>query len=87
MRDMTDKETAEHIRQWANQTHGLFAWPTDGCGYDQHIKFVNHRNANYDHIQTMTQVEWKQFLLDYADSLDGGTGAVSQTDKEQEDGR
>jgi len=66
---MNDKETAEHLRKYVAEEHGKFSWPTDACGYDQHIKFVHHRNANYDRIQKMTKEEWEQFVLDYANSL------------------
>ena len=66
---MNDKETAEHLRKYVEEEHGTFSWPTDACGYDQHIKFVEHRNANYDRVQKMSKEEWKQFVLDYAESL------------------
>ena len=68
--EMNNKQTAQHLRNYANTQHGTFSWPTDACGYEQHIKFVNHRNANYEAVQTMTQEEWKQFVLDYAASLE-----------------
>ena len=67
MKDMTDKETAEHLRDWVETNHGIFAWPTDACGYDQHIKFAKHRNKNW---KGQTKEEFKQFVLDYADSKD-----------------
>ena len=66
---MNNKETAEHLRKYVEEKHGTFSWPTDACGYDQHIAFVHHRNANYDLIQKMTEAEWKQFILDYAETL------------------
>ena len=62
---MNNKETAPYLRKWVKTAHGHFAWPTDGCGYDQHIKFVCHRNENWDET-----ISWEQFVLDYADSLD-----------------
>lgn len=66
LRDMTDQETAAHLRHWVTESHGPFAWPTDACGYDQHIKFVEHRNANW---HGGTSAAFQQFVLDYADSL------------------
>lgn len=65
MTGMTDAETAAHLREWANGggSHSLFAWPTDGCGYDQHIRFVEHRNQNWK------GGDFNQFVRDYADSL------------------
>ena len=70
---MTDQETAHHIRNYVSSgPHGVFSWPTDDCGYDQHIKFVNHRNENWE---GNTDKEFNQFLLDYANTLDGITNA------------
>ena len=63
---MTNKETAVHLRKYVEEPHGIFSWPTDACGYDQHIRFVKHRNENYN---GSTEEDWKQFILDYADSL------------------
>ena len=63
MKGMTDKETADHLREWVNKNNGIFAWPTDACGYDQHMKFVKHRNQNWN------GGDFNQFVLDYADSL------------------
>jgi len=61
---MTDKEAADHIRKKIEMPEMPFAWPTDGCGYEQHIKFVRHRNANW------RGGDWKQFVLDYAAKLE-----------------
>lgn len=69
MRNMTNAQTAEHLRKYVEQPHGTFSWPTDACGYEQHIKFVKHRNANSDKVSEMNNEEWKKFILDYADSL------------------
>lgn len=69
MKDMTNEETANHLRDYVKSRHGTFSWPTDACGYDQHIAFVKHRNENYERIGKMTGEEWNQFVLDYADSL------------------
>lgn len=66
---MTDKETAEHLRQWVadggTSRVGPFGWPTDGCGYEQHMRFVKHRNA-----QTALIGDYNKFVLEYADKLD-----------------
>ena len=64
---MTDKETAEHLRRYANESHMPFSWPTDACGYEQHIRFVRHRNDNW---RGGNQDEWKQFVLDYANAME-----------------
>lgn len=64
--EVNDKDTANMIITWCNSVHGPFSWPTDGCGYTQHIKFVKHRNANYNGT---TEAEFKQFALDYANTL------------------
>jgi hypothetical protein len=61
---VTDAETAEHIRRWcAEDRWAPFAWPTDGCGYEQHIRFVDHRNKNW------SGGDFRRFCLDYADAL------------------
>lgn len=69
MKEMTNEETATHLRKYVEGQHGTFSWPTDACGYDQHIKFVKHRNAHIDEISNMDDAKWKKFVLDYADSL------------------
>ena len=51
---MTNKETKEYLLNWVKTSHGIFAWPTDGCGYDQHIKHGG---------------DFNQFVIDYANSL------------------
>jgi len=63
---MTNKETAEHIRNYiAGPT--AFSWCTDGCGYDQHIRFVCFRNANW---LGGTEKEFREFELRYADMIE-----------------
>lgn len=65
---MSDKETADYLREWAKApAHGLYAWPTDACGYDQHMRFVTHRNQHWEGYSNGT---FNQFVLDYADLLD-----------------
>jgi hypothetical protein len=71
MQDMTDTETAAHIREWLRQPHGPFSSPlrrrpTDGCGYNQHMRYIAYRNANWESF-TGTHDE---FVLAYADALD-----------------
>ena len=68
VRDMSDSETAEHLRQWVRETHqhSMWSWPTDACGYKQHLRFVKHRNECWD------DGDWRAFVLAYADKLDGG---------------
>lgn len=67
--NMTDKETAAHLRRWClTSSTDEFSWPTDGCGYEQHIRFVDHRNKNWkDATENFTG-----FVLAYADSLERG---------------
>ena len=74
MEGMTDAETVAHLRNWANGggNHGLYTWPTDACGYDQHIRFVKHRNENW---HGGNQAEFNDFVRNYADTL---AGEVSQ---------
>jgi len=64
---MTNEETIKHIRDNIDKPRGHFSWITDGCGYEQHIKFVKHRNDNWCGD---SQDEWKKFVLDYADELE-----------------
>lgn len=67
IKNMTNKETAAHLRGWVKESHGPFSWPTDTCGRDQHIRFVSHRNANWREGYPGT---FEQFVLDYADMLE-----------------
>ena len=71
MREMTDRETAEHLREYVKHQHGTFSWATDGCGYRQHSRFVEHRNSNWCGGSVQ---EFNQFILDYADTLDPPKG-------------
>jgi hypothetical protein len=66
---MNNIETANHIRTKISKPMSAFAWVTDGCGYDQHIEFVKHRNDNW-HGEPE---EWTRFVLDYADELEKQT--------------
>ena len=64
---MNNQATAAEIRRWVAQGSKLnFSWPTDGCGYEQHIAFVNHRNANW----RGDQGDFPAFCLAYADALE-----------------
>jgi hypothetical protein len=63
---MTNAKVVAHLREWVKQSHMPFAWPTDGCGYGQHIRFVEHRNTNWHGEQK----DFNQFVLDYADMLE-----------------
>lgn len=64
---MDNKKAAAHIRKEIDKNRNIFSWVTDGCGYDQHIRFVNHRNENW---LGGTREEWRAFVLDYADMLE-----------------
>lgn len=64
---MTNAQTKEHLLKWCdNPPTSHFAWPTDACGYDQHIKFVEHRNKNWNEDY---QGDFIQFVREYARSL------------------
>ena len=69
MADMTNTETARHIREWVKTTHGHFAWCTDACGYKQHLRFVSHRNAHWD-AAASKGMSFEDFCLDYAKKLE-----------------
>jgi hypothetical protein len=67
MKEMTNQETKEHLLKWCERSSiYLFSWPTDGCGYDQHIKFVEHRNKNW---KSGSLKEFFTFVKEYANSL------------------
>jgi len=68
MKEMTNKETKDYLLRWCEKPefHMPFAWPTDGCGYEQHIKFVSHRNKNW---QGGSPQDFLQFVKTYALSL------------------
>jgi len=69
MKDMTNKETAAEIRRVvALGTRPLFSWPTDNCGYDQHIRFVLWRNKYWN--ENYQGDSFAQFCLEYADMLE-----------------
>ena len=64
IKEMSNKETAEHMREWIKTSKGIFSWPTDACGYYQHMKFVKYRNDNWE------GGDFNKFILDYADLLE-----------------
>lgn len=66
-KQMSNKETAAHFREWVTKQHGHFAWPTDACGYNQSVRFSQYRNENtgiYDKIGSVL------FILGYADKIE-----------------
>lgn len=64
---MTNEETKNHLLKWCqNKNHNPFAWPTDACGYKQHIKFVRHRNKKWN---GGSPEEFLAFVEEYANSL------------------
>lgn len=67
---MTNQEVANRIRKYYKTTHSHWGWPTDGCEYKQHIRFVEYRNKNWT---GGTIEEFKRFALAYADSLEQAT--------------
>lgn len=68
---MTDRETATCIREWiARDKEGresIWSWPTDPCGYEQHIRFVQHRNT---HWNGGSKEDWWTFCEKYAATLE-----------------
>jgi hypothetical protein len=72
---MDNKHTVKNLRNYVKTTHNLFSWPTDGCGYEQHIKFVDYRNKNWDNYyekrvnENINEV-FRDFVLEYADKLE-----------------
>ena len=69
---MNNKGTAAHLREWVKTVHMPFDWPTDACGYEQHIKFVMHRNKNWTGPGLhYSNDKYNDFVLAYADMLDG----------------
>ncbi len=65
---MTNQETAAEIRRHVKSANGPFSWPTDACGYDQHMRFIHHRNDNWK-----GEGSFSKFCLDYADMLEKET--------------
>lgn len=74
-RGLTNKETAEAIRKWCAEPRSHWSWPTDGCGYDQHVRFVMHRNRNWN---GGTLEEYRAFALAYADELEQIADAAAE---------
>lgn len=66
---MNDKETAAHMRRYVDRhrRHVSFSWPTDGCGYEQHVRYLDHGNKNW---KGGDYDAWLAFVLAYADTLD-----------------
>ena len=67
---MTNKETSKRILKWCQKSHDswdlIFSWPTDGCGYNQHLRFVEYRNLNWN---GGTEKEFRNFVAGYAEKL------------------
>ncbi len=79
MKGMTDQQVVEHLRQWVKNPPGsCFAWPTDACGYEQHIRFVHYRNKSLredtpENLKRGNGVnDYTTFVLGYADKLERG---------------
>lgn len=75
---MTNKQVIAYLRKWVEDVHGVFAWPTDACGYEQHIRFVKYRNARLrettpENLKAANQqADYKSFILEYARKLENG---------------
>jgi len=73
---MNNKETKQHLQEWVKSNHGTFSWPTDACGYNQHMKFVLHRNNNWQDYydencggeNTVNDI-FNKFVLEYTEGL------------------
>jgi hypothetical protein len=67
---MTNKETSKRILKWCQKSQDswdlIFSWPTDGCGYNQHLRFVEYRNLNW---HGGTEKEFRDFVAGYAEKL------------------
>ncbi len=61
---MTDAETVAHLRAWKHPGFP-FAWPTDACGYEQHIRYTTWRQGRQ---REGLASDW----LIYADDLEAG---------------
>lgn len=66
IRKMNNEETKEYLLEWCKSEHGIWEWPTDACGYDQHIKFVEYRNENW---KGGTYKDFLNFVKRYAEKL------------------
>lgn len=62
---MSDAETVAHLREWMSKPSLPFSWPTDACGYEQHIRFVDWRNQRVGAGEAVD-------VLFYADELEAG---------------
>ena len=77
MHEMNDAETAIHLRAWADaddeyyHQHSPFAWPTDACGYTQHVRFVKYRNTQWSSASE-SGISFSDFIRGYADKLERG---------------
>jgi len=78
---VTNAEAAKRIRAWCEKgSASAFSWPTDSCGYTQHLRFVKHRNASWPEYVTEAQPTFEQFALDYAARLERGEFGPDPTD-------
>ena len=76
IKNMSNQETKDHLLKWCENPNFLpFSWPTDICGYEQHIKFVTHRNKNWEGGTTK---EFIEFVREYANSLCKETYELNQ---------
>lgn len=75
MQPRTNAETAAWLRSWVEEDrrreHGPFSWPTDGCSLEQHVAFCRHRNQHYEEVLEMEREDFRRFVLEYAERLEG----------------
>lgn len=69
--EMTDTEVVAHLRQYVTETHSHWSWPTDACGYKQHMRFVKYRNDNLLRLGR-GQTSVTDLALEYASKLESG---------------
>ncbi len=63
--EMTDEETKTYLLQWCDDPNfAPLEHPTDGCGYDQHMKFVEFKNKHWD-----VSEDFVEFVRRYANTL------------------
>lgn len=64
---MTNREAKECILKWCEDKASIpFSWPTDGCNYDQHVRFVLYK---HEHWKGGSPKDFIEFVKAYANSL------------------
>jgi hypothetical protein len=75
----TNQEVIEHLKNYIpSKSKNIFSWATDGCSYEQHIRFVEYRNNHWDEYynDNITKYDnnhydcFDQFILEYIKILE-----------------